>query len=298
MKIYTVTMNSAVDVVVSEKDYRETGLQEAVFIPAGKGINVSRALKSSDIKSTVVAIVGKEDIELFKDLEDADISTFFVEAEGRTRKNITLSFSEDGLEHHERTKGFTAKEHEFQKVYDYLFENVNQSDWVVFSGSLPDGMKKDAYKRLIELCKKKGAYTILDSSQEALLEGLKASPYAIKPNLEELCDILDKRPESVEEIEEALKTVSDDYGVKMILTTLSEKGGIFYIQETGKVISTEALAMSNPIVSSVGCGDSAVAGFVSGFVKGLSYEECLKESMLFANANLYSEVPGELVWDK
>ena len=70
MAIYTVTLNTAIDVVISEKDYLEKNKKKAVNIPAGKGINVSRALKSAGIASTAIALVGIKDVKLFNRIKD------------------------------------------------------------------------------------------------------------------------------------------------------------------------------------------------------------------------------------
>ena len=298
MKVFTVTLNTALDVVVREDDYKESRLKKAIRIPAGKGINVSRALKSNGIPSTAIALVGESEEELFSSVADDLISLHLIPVKGKTRSNITLSFCEDGKEHHTRTKGYKAGEKELDAVRDYLSENVCEGDWVIFSGSLPEGMPSDAYASLIKLCKLRDAYTLLDSSKLALLRGITAGPFAIKPNREELEDILSAKFPRDEEILEYLRKLSDNYGIKIILTTLSEEGAILYSRDRDTVIRLDAYKPKEAVVSSVGCGDSAVAGLVYGFLNYLSFEECLKESMLFANANLYTPVPGELKWGK
>ena len=89
MAIYTVTLNTAIDVVISEKDYLEKNKKKAISIPAGKGINVSRALKSAGIPSTAIALVGIKDIKLFNTIKDDKINAIFVTVKGATRKNTT-----------------------------------------------------------------------------------------------------------------------------------------------------------------------------------------------------------------
>ncbi len=298
MRVFTVTLNTAIDAVVSEKDYNETELSKAETIPAGKGLNVSRALKSADISSTVIALVGEDDINFFKTIEGKNIETIFVPVPGKTRINVTVCSCEDGLEHHERKEGYSAGEEELAKIYNILLDEVCETDWVIFSGSLPPGMPKDAYARLINLCKMKGAYTTLDSSGAGLLFGLQAGPYAIKPNREELEEVISDSVPKDEELHKVLRSLSARYDIRFILTTFAKEGALLYVKESDEIYKLDAFRAMGPIVSSVGCGDSAVAGLVSGFLNFLSYEECLKESMLFANANLYTMTPGDLKWEE
>lgn len=296
MGIFTVTMNTAIDVAVSEKDYKESGLENAEMIPAGKGINVSRALKSANIHSTAIALVGEEDMMLFNSLECNEVTTFFISVPGNTRKNITLTYCEDNREHHERTVGFSAGEKELEEISAFFDEHVHDGDWVIFSGSLPKDMCRDAYKRLIGKCKNLGAFTILDTSGEALKAGCEAAPFAIKPNLEELSELTCGNSLSLDDIDDILKQVADEFDISLILATMAEDGAKMYVKETGRIYESGIveLAQSFGIVSSVGCGDASVAGLVAGLACEFDYEKCLCNAMKFANANLYTVVPGDL----
>ena len=80
MAIYTVTLNTAIDVVISEKDYLEKNKKKTVNIPAGKGINVSRALKSAGIASTAIALVGIKDVKLFNRIKEENGNAKYVKS--------------------------------------------------------------------------------------------------------------------------------------------------------------------------------------------------------------------------
>lgn len=299
MKIVTVTLNTAIDVVVDEKEYKETGLGSAVKIPAGKGINVSRALKCGHIPSLAIALVGENEEGLYSYLSDDYISMCVITVCGSTRRNITLTNCADNEEHHTREKGFTVSEHEIEAVAGKLLDNVGEGDWVVFSGSLPPGATGDTYARLIELCKTQGAYTALDTSGDGLILGIKASPYLIKPNLEELVQIASGNPvDSRESIMECMRSISLSNDIPLILTTLSGEGAIMYSGEHDETEEIKALPLRKEIVTSVGCGDCSLAGFLSGLVRHKDYRECLREAMIFAGANLYTIIPGDLDIEK
>ena len=292
MAIYTVTLNTAIDVVISEKDYLEKNIKKAVNIPAGKGINVSRALKSAGIASTAIALVGIKDVKLFNRIKDDKINAIFLTVKGATRKNTTITDTSDGLEHHKKSTGFTASEEDLTRVYNILLENVFEGDWVIFSGSLPKGMPSDAYKRLITLCKMKGAYTLLDSSGEALMLGLQASPFALKPNEEELEEITGMIPENDAETEKIVKKISALYDIPIILATFGEKGGVLYSFESDKMYKNFEPDKDLKVVSTVGSGDCCVAGLVVSLLEHCKCEECLKRAMDYAHANIHTPIPG------
>jgi 1-phosphofructokinase family hexose kinase len=292
MAIYTVTLNTAIDVVISEKDYLEKNKKKAVNIPAGKGINVSRALKSAGIASTAIALVGIKDVKLFNRIKDDKINAIFLTVKGATRKNTTITDTSDGLEHHKKSTGFTASEEDLTRVYNILLENVFEGDWVIFSGSLPKGMPSDAYKRLIMLCKMKGAYTLLDSSGEALMLGLQASPFALKPNEEELEEITGMIPENDAETEKIVKKISSLYDIPIILATFGEKGGVLYSFENDKMYKNFEPDKDLKVVSTVGSGDCCVAGLVVSLLEHCKCEECLKRAMDYAHANIHTPIPG------
>lgn len=297
MKIITVTLNAAVDVVVSENEYKKTGIKKAVRIPAGKGINVSRALECAGISSTAIAIVGEKELPLFKTLNSEYVDTRFVTFMGETRNNITLTECEDGKEHHYRTQGFPVTSDEYKKVYDILMDLVCETDWVIFSGSTPPGFQVNCYEALIRLCKSKGAYTGLDTSGQALLTGIQAAPYFIKPNKSELEGIYGKKIHTTADKRDILSSISSMYDIPIVLATFGDEGAAMYSYSDELYIEKEALPEKETKVTSVGCGDATVAGFLSGLIKHFTYEESLNEAMSFANANLYSVVPGNLKWE-
>ena len=298
MAIFTVTLNTAIDVVISEKDYLEKNKKKAVSIPAGKGINVSRALKSAGISSTAIALVGIKDIKLFNTIKDDKINAIFLTVKGSTRRNTTVIDTNDGLEHHKKSMGFTASEEDLTRVYNILLENVFEGDWVIFSGSLPKGMPSDAYQKLIALCKMKGAYTLLDSSGEALLLGLKSSPFALKPNEEELEEITGMIPENDNDTEKIVKKISAMYDIPVILATFGEKGGILYSFEKDQMYKDDEPVNNMKVVSTVGSGDCCVAGLVVSLLEHCRYDECLKRAMAYAHANMNTPVPGVFFTDK
>ena len=143
--------------------------------------------------------------------------------------------------------------------------------YLVVSGSLPRGVPADAYYQIISLAQKLGARAILDADGPCLREGLKAKPFAIKPNLNELRRALGRSLRTDAEIVETAAALNRS-GVKIVLVSCGRRG----LLVVGNGVRLRAIPPPVKIKSTVGAGDSAVAGFVFGHASGKSLEECAR----------------------
>ncbi|MCQ2523823.1 MAG: 1-phosphofructokinase family hexose kinase [Lachnospiraceae bacterium] len=299
-EVITLTLNTALDCVITEEEYERFGAcpERLEIIPAGKGINVSRALSSWDFSSLCLGFVGIEDKEIFSSVDDENITTDFVYVSGNTRKNITITNCKDGLEHHERNKGFTPTKENVEELLEKLEGYCDGAKYLVLSGSVPDGISKDIYKDIIFMATKKGLKVILDASGPALNKGIEAGPYMIKPNLEELKSLTDENLDSKEAIENFIRKTAVTNSIEYVLTTLSQEGALLYVRSADRFIYSPAYkddsTENKQIVSSVGCGDCSLAGFLYGNLKKLSFDGSLEMSMKCAAYNLYTKIPGKL----
>ena len=299
-KIITITLNTAIDCVISKDEYSRNKnavdiTEYATALPAGKGINVSRALSCENVDSLALGFVGIEDKPLFDGVSGEHIKTDFIFVPGNTRRNITVTGCNDGMEHHIRNAGFSVTEEHISLLCEKLDFLLAEESVVILSGSLPTGAPIDTYKRLIERIKKHGSVAILDTGGEALFYGMCASPYLIKPNLEELSSLSNSPLNSDEKMRAFIRKLSSDNNISYVLTTLSQDGALLYNLNTDTFLSSPAYTgndTSRQIVSSVGCGDTSLAAFLSAHLRGLSDEEALRLSMKRAYYNLFTETPG------
>lgn len=299
-EIITITLNTALDCVISEDDFIAHGMDEKYLnmIAAGKGLNVSRALASKGQFSICLGFVGSNDKDLFNSISSDLIKTDFIFVPGDTRKNITVSQCEDGLEHHETNPGFTISKKEKNLQKNLISSYFSPNKYIIFSGSLPKGLEVTTYKNLIEEAKAENMITVLDTTGLALKEGIKAGPYIIKPNKEELQSLTEVDLSLEDNLKSFVRNLSKENGIEYILTTLSENGALLYIRRDDSFISTPVYTDpsfdNKAVVSSVGCGDSSLAGFVYGLTHHMSDREALAFSMKCAFENLYTIVPGQL----
>src|SRR5215469_16295132 len=161
-----------------------------------------------------------------------------------------------------------------------LFRQGAERLTVIFSGSLPQGAEATLYARLIAAARARKCTTLLDTSGEALQAGLSARPSLVKPNREEVGQVLGMSIGSAQEGVAAVRQIFQ----------LGAEGLLFCVGPDEPVLYAAGLPVK--CGSAVGCGDSAVAGFAWGLARGLSAEETLRRAAACATANCVADSPG------
>ena len=143
--------------------------------------------------------------------------------------------------------------------------------YVVLGGSLPRGLAPDAYRVIIRYVQRRGARAILDADGPCLSEGLKAHPFAVKPNLNELRRVTGRALSSDSEVLQAATGLSRG-GVKIVMVSLGRDG----LLVVSRSESFRARPPQVTVKSTVGAGDSTVAGFVFLHAAGKALEACVR----------------------
>lgn len=272
--ITTVTLNPAIDrtVIVNEFAYgsvnRVVSSREDI---GGKGINVARILLALESDAKAVGFIGKNNFLQADALLKSDaIPTEFVFVDAPTRINTKLIESSTHITTDINEAGFSVGQEELDAVRKLIIKSAGESSYIVFSGSVPVGLPASVYRELIELvpshCK-----TVLDTSGSLLLEGIKAKPFLIKPNIDELESALGKKLKSKREIVDACSAMIRQYEIPYILVSMGAGGSILVMKD--QAIFAAPLQVS--VKSTVGAGDSMLAGFIHGLAKGFGAEKAL-----------------------
>ncbi len=151
---------------------------------------------------------------------------------------------------------------------------------VTLSGSLPPGVPQDFYAQLIKIARDADVPTFLDSSKEALLQGVAAKPFLIKPNETEVAILAERRLETTADFAAAATVISMRYET-IVVISLGKDGAI-------AAQGQEVVHVQNPQVnakSAVGSGDSMLAGLTYGFTSGMSMVEAVKRGVAAGTAN-------------
>lgn len=166
---------------------------------------------------------------------------------------------------------------------------IKEEDIVVLSGSLSPSVPNTIYKEVIEKISNKGAFVVLDTSGDLLIEGIKSCPDVIKPNKEELEHLLGKTYNTPEDVINDRETILA-LGVDRVIVTLGEQGSVYISPRNTYYI--EGLNVDE--LSNVGAGDAFVSGYIYGVSRGLTTVESLKWASAVSTASVatVSTVPG------
>jgi len=301
LQIITVTLNPVFDRTLWIENFNvgKTFLAErSETYAGGKGVNVSRALLNFGIRTTATGIIGNNGKEGYFNLLDADgIDHDFYITGGAVRTNITIVSPETGRETHLREKGPLIHESSLNEFTEKLlglkgkynnpagikFDGDNTASLsvlFVFAGSLPNGLSKHTYRKLIDAVKGWNCTAVLDASGETFKEGVLAAPFFIKPNAREVEDALGFLPSSNMEFIKAVETFHDE-GIERVMISRGRDGIVF---SSGNGILEAKLYIENPI-NTVGSGDCAVAGGVIGIIQNLNDEETVRLACAMGGAN-------------
>lgn len=283
--IYTVTLNPAVDKTVVIENLTTGGVNRIKSLRidvGGKGINVSKCLKTLSCASTAAAFwggaAGQRSIDF---LRENGIGSLAVTVSEDTRTNLKII---DPVRHENtdiNEPGPTITEDNLAELIRRLDEAVAPGDILILSGSIPRGCDPAIYRELTGRYQAKGASVYLDADGENFRLGITAAPTLIKPNIDELNRHLSANLTEVSEIAAAAKEFLK-LGIREVVVSLGGDGAL--LVKEGLCLKAEGLKV--PVLSTVGAGDSMVAALACGAEKGLTDEQRLKLAIAISAASV------------
>lgn len=260
--IVTVTLNPSLDRALGIAELARGEVIRAdstIEDPGGKGVNVTRFLSARGSESIAVLPVGGAiGRGLVGLLEEAGIPHRAIPIAGRTRANVTV-VEPDGTTTKVNEPGPELAAGEIEALVEAVAELVTSDGWVVVAGSLPADLDTGILTRLADVARAAGARFALDASGAALADGLAARPDLIKPNEEELGEILGRDLST----REAVLAACDEArarGAGQVICSLGADGAVL-VEGNGRWFATGPRV---PVRSTVGAGDSLLAGFLHG----------------------------------
>jgi 1-phosphofructokinase len=288
--IVTVTLNPSLDrtLAVAELVRGEVVRAESTLEdPGGKGVNVTRFLVARGTASVAVLPAGGSiGRALVGALSDAGIPHRAVPIAGATRSNVTV-VEPDGTTTKLNEQGPALSDVELDALVAAVAERVMPGGWVVVAGSLPADLGTAIVHRLAEVARTTGARFALDASGAALADGLAAHPDLIKPNAEELGEVLGRPLETLDEVLAGCDEARAR-GAAAVICSLGAEGAVL-VDADGR---WHATGPAVPVVSTVGAGDSVLAGFLHG---GGAGPQALRVGIAWATAAV--QTPGTGVPD-
>ena len=288
--ILTVTANPTIDRVYFIDGF-EIGkvhrIKRFSRSAGGKGINVARVARIIGQDVAAMGFVGGYTGEFIQsEREKQGIKNLFTKIEGETRTCVNIS-DKSGVSGEVLEEGpeiLPEEERSFIKDYSKYVENYNI---ICVSGSLPRGLTGSFYTELIGIAREKGKKVVVDTSGKVLEEILRAKPYMVKPNQDEISALIDKKVVTEDHLKEALFYLFEK-GVEVPFISLGKDGAAAMIE--GKCY--KFIIPDVKVVNAVGSGDSTVAGIAAGLDMGYSVENAIKLGMAAGVANTQFEQTG------
>lgn len=277
--ILTVTLNPSVD-----RSYRVDNFQiDKIFraqeensVAGGKGLNVTKVIRTlgEDVKATGF-LGGKAGEFIESELKKIGVDCNFIKIDGETRTCIAILDPIFNTQTEILERGPKISQEYIEKFLENFYELSRICDIITASGSAPSGVPEDIYVELINIARKNEVKFILDTSGEYLANGIKAKPFMIKPNKEELEKLLNKEIKDIQDIKKAILDLNQT-GIEVVSVSLGSEGSVISCADGVFRLRPPKIKALSP----VGSGDSYVAGMTVGIKRGLS----LIDSAILATA--------------
>lgn len=289
-RILTFTPNPALDLSTSTdrvEPVRKLRCAAPRLDPGGGGINVARVLHRLGLEvRAVYPAGGPTGSRLTGLLAREGLDSLTIQIAGETRQSFTVADRHDGAEYRFVLPGPVLSAAEWQACLDLVFSGTAAGDLLVVSGSLPPGVDPEAMAALARRAGTAGLRLALDSSGPALAAALAAGVWLVKPSLRELADLLDRPLEARADRVAACRELVARGAAEIVALSLGEEGAL--LVTAGQALEARGLAVE--AVSTVGAGDSFLAGLLHGLTGGAAPAEALRQAIAAGSAALLA--PG------
>lgn len=276
--IATITLNPSVDRSYILDEFYVNGMfrsSEYHETAGGKGLNVARVAKLLGEEVETTGFLGGRNGQFIEaELDKLGIKREFIRIKRETR--CCIEILSGGLNQTEILEaGPSIERNELQRFYNRYNDILKRNKLITASGSLPQNVPTEIYKDLITRAKEANVRFFLDTSGEALKEGIKAAPFLVKPNVEELKALTGASVRSEKEIVDGGKWLCS-FGIEIVVISLGAEGAIVINNSKAYRAGIPEVRAVNP----VGSGDSMLAGFAVAVKRGY----CLEKMIRFASA--------------
>jgi len=288
--IITVGLAPAWDITCRGRNLRwgaHQCIEEQTICPAGKALNVSKALAWLGRESIAAGLWGRSDYrQMLADVRSswALIKVRMTAVAGDTRRNVTIVDAANGKEMHLRNKSPLASAKALKQLQADLEKIVRRGSLCVFAGTMPEGKLLDRVVRIIKSCASRGAKIVLDTSELPLRKIVDTGAvWLIKPNVEELCELASRKikDEPASLAAAACKLLDR---VEMVLISRGAKGGLLV---TKQGVWQARCVGRGRVLSTVGCGDYLLAGFLKSLGENSDPAAVLKMAIKVATARVW-----------
>ncbi|WP_164217762.1 hexose kinase [Virgibacillus sp. YIM 98842] len=291
--ILTITLNPSVDISYKMDKLSLDTVNRVADVSktaGGKGLNVSRVIRQlgEDVAATGF-LGGSLGDFIRRSIADQGIHDYFIDVAGDTRNCIAVIH--EGQQTEILEAGPVIDEREAGKFIEKFSADVQKVDYITISGSLPKGLDNNYYARLVEIANQYNTPVLLDTKGELLDYTLQNEnkPFLIKPNHEELGDLLEENVTNDAQIISALQSEKFS-GIPWVVVTTGSAGAFIRFDNNVYRVSIPKVEAVNP----VGSGDAVIAGFAVGLSRGLESEELIQFGLSMGVLNAMEAKTGSV----
>ena len=322
--ILTVTLNAAWDKTYFISGLRPGGTHSVAAVrgcPGGKGVNVARVVKALGGRVLATGLAGGPTGRAIVDgLAAEGIESAFLSVGADSRTTLAVVDRAGGGVTEFREPGGPVSDEEFAAFLVHLDGLLAGVSFCVFSGSLPPGLPSDAYAQAIRVAQGRKVLSVLDTSGPALVAGVSARPFMIKPNAEEAVVLAQafgletakhaagqdaagrdaggavpagRDPVDRSEVASAISLAPSLGGAaaaKLVVLTLGELGAVAYCADEFWHAAVRVEGVRNP----VGSGDALAAAMVVALERGDGLKDALALGVAAGAANALTETAGQV----
>ena len=282
MKIITLTLNPAFDVHCSADSFAAEHENLAVITEreaGGKGVNISRALTYNKVENLAILAVGEDNGDDFcRELDKDGMEYSKITLPGRIRENITIH-TKNAPETRISFTGFDTDKSLLDAFEDKLSAMISEGDIVTFTGRVPSGVEMSDVKAFLKRLDEAGAKIVIDSRSFSKDDLVEMRPWLIKPNEEEIAVYLDREINSFESVLDGAKALFES-GIKNVMISLGAAGALLVCADGCFVAKPPKIKA----ISTIGAGDSSIAGFMAAAAAGKDSAEMLRTAVSYGSA--------------
>ncbi len=272
--IVSLSLNPAIDLTYEINDLQHDKKTRAIsshYDPGGTGINVGRALEKLGANSFTCCITAGKMGDFLHSMLNQELSNVTtLQVKGETRINTTLIQQSPQYQYEINALGPSITQTELDKIISQ-FLSLCQQGIGVLTGSLPPGAPDNIYQNINIALQNQGGRCIIDAPVAVMKKALESSPFLIKPNQHELELLTNKKLNSLEEIANEARSIVEQ-GTQYVCVSLAEKGALLVAGDNSYYCNSPKIKVN----STVGAGDSIVAGFAYAFTQNKSPQQALK----------------------
>lgn len=294
LPVAVLSLNPAVDITYEIPQLiadQKVHALDSRYDPGGNGINVGRGLKRLGVQACTFCIVAGEIGRFLRHQLDAQLGQVsYQEVDGETRINGTILESLTGAQFEVSGVGPMVSTAQWEHLLDQFVTHCSEGLGVI-TGSLQRGLPKDLYAEAVRRVQAAGGRAVVDSHDELLRHAIGAQPFLIKPNRFELETLVGQPLTNQQDIVREARRLQEQ-GVSWVCVSMGAEGALLVTPSS--VLKGEAPSVT--VVSTVGAGDSMVAGMAGLLAQGASEHDAFREGLACSAATVTR--PGTELFDK